>query len=238
MKGASIVFAALLVSTVAQADVVTQPESPRTSALQLKLGSFNPKSSIDEGATTGPGPYQASFGSSGMLLFEMQYDRYLWQRVGALGLGLSAGYAEKYGHASVLGTTKPQETNVKTALIVSPLKLTAVYNFDYAALKWHVPLVPYVRGGVALVPWWSLKNGKVEYVEGDRGAGAKWGWTATGGVALLLDVLEPRMARDFDTDLGVNHTYAFAEYAMLNAGTGKGPDLASNNLMLGLSFEF
>ena len=215
-------------------------ESPRSGALRLKLGKYDPRPAIDsESGLTGK-PFEETFGRSPLWLFELEYEHYLWQGFGAFGGGLSAGYAEKYGAATV--TADPGETtSEKTAFQVFPLRLYALYNFDYAASRWRIPLVPYVKGGVGYVLWRITKGGQVEVVEGRRGQGGKWALGGAAGVAFLLDVLEPRLAADFDTDVGINHSYLFGEYNVLRTDLlfgGGGLNLSSHQLMFGLAFEF
>jgi hypothetical protein len=60
-------------------------------------------------------------------------------------------------------------------------------------------------------------------------------------LSLLLDFLDMRLARDFDTGVGVNHTYLFAEYTLqeVNKFETKGTlDLSSQHWMFGISLEF
>ena len=242
MSRAPLALAALL--AIALAPVANAQrgagESPRWGAVRLKLGSYNPRSSIDGETNLTSQPYLETFGARGMLLFEIAYEQYLWQGLGALGAGLSAGYAEKYAAATV-AADPTQTTTERTALQVFPLRLQAVYNFDYPALHWSIPLIPYVRGGVAYVPWRITKGGTIEVIGDRRGAGGKWGVSGEAGLAFLLDVLEPRFAADFDQDLGVNHTYVFAEYDVLRTDLlfgGGGLNLSSHQWMFGLNLEF
>jgi hypothetical protein len=44
------------------------------------------------------------------------------------------------------------------------------------------------------------------------GSGATNGYSFGGGLALLLDSLDPTLARDMDRDTGINHTYLFVEF--------------------------
>ena len=115
-----------------------------------------------------------------------------------------------------------------------------MYRFDYFAIRNSFPLVPYVKLALIYTPWWVLKGGGVEYVNGVRSAGGKWGAGFTGGLSFLLDVVEPRMARDFDSDMGVNHVYLFAEYQVSSVNNFGQPgfNLSANYFMFGLSFEF
>ena len=211
--------------------------SPRSGAFRLNLGSYRP--AIDSEAGLEGTPFATTFGSSSMLLFQLQYELYLFQRLGAFGAGLSAGYAEKYGKSTEVGDPSAQ-TKEATALQVYPLEAYLLYNFDFPAKRWHIPLVPYVKGGAAFIPWRVSKGGKVEVVDGNRGEGGKWGIVGVAGIAFLLDVLEPRLAHDFDADLGVNHSYLFAQYELLRTGVfgGGGLNLSSNHFMFGLALEF
>lgn len=231
-------LAVMLVASAAGAQVITQ-QSPRYGMLKMKVGMYNPQEAIDSEAGLTGSPYSESFGSSGMLMGEISYDHYAYKGIGNAGGGLSVGYAEKFAKASAADGSDV-EVNEKKGLRIAPIKLMAFYDFDYAALQWGIPLVPYLRAGLVWMPWWSFVGGKVEYVDGERFAGAKWGWAATGGMALQLDFLERRLAADFDTDLGVNHSYFFAEYNLTRADNfgGAGLNLSSDNFMFGLGLEF
>jgi hypothetical protein len=176
-------------------------------------------------------------GNGSMLLVQLEFDKFLWHKVGAAGFGFSLGYAEKYGKATAAGGAVTDE---KTALKVLPMRLFGLYRFDYPAMKWSFPLVPYAKLGLAYTPWWVIKGSGVEYFNGQRGAGGKWGWNGSLGMMLLLDVLEPGVARDFDTDVGIKHSYLFGEYAhdVVNDFGGNGLDLSSNHWMFGLAFDY
>lgn len=223
---------AVLAAGPSRAEVV-YGESPRDTVFQLKLGTYRPGVQHESGLTFDP--YEKTFGNHGMLLFELSWTRLLWQRVGAAGVGLHAGYAEKYARATTSGGTTTSE---KTGLHVIPLALLGHYQFDYGALHLGIPLVPYVRFGPMYEPWWSTKGSKVEYVDGKRAAGGKWGYEGQVGLELLLDFFEPQFARDFDSDMGVNHSYFFVEYDSTQPTLGgSGLDLSAQHWMFGLTLE-
>jgi hypothetical protein len=210
-------------------------ESPRTGALEFKLGGYKPRIDAEVGLTGTP--YADTFNNESMLLFEVEMQRYFFQRFGSAGVGFSAGYAEKYSDS----ITESGETAAeKTALKVVPLKLNALYKFDYAAFRWNVPLVPYGKLGLIYMPWWINKGDNTQDLEGRSGKGGRWGYGLTLGASFLLDVLEPRFARDFDSDLGVNHSYFFAEwtYAEVNNFGSSGLVLSSRHWMFGLALDY
>ncbi|HLM46003.1 MAG TPA: MXAN_2562 family outer membrane beta-barrel protein, partial [Myxococcaceae bacterium] len=108
------------------------------------------------------------------------------------------------------------------------------------AFRWGIPLVPYVKPGLVYMPWWITKGGELENLADGKAQGGKLGWEVSGGVSFLLDVLEPRLARDFDSDLGVNHSYLFAEYtyAKVNNFGGPGFNLSDSYWMFGLALDY
>jgi len=209
--------------------------SPRTGALEFKLGGYKPRIDTEAGLTDTP--YANTFGNESMLLFEVEMQRYFFQRFGSAGVGFSAGYAEKYSDAV---TETGELAAEKTALKVVPLKLNALYKFDYAAFRWGVPLVPYGKLGLIYMPWWINKGDSTQQLDDRSGKGGRWGYGLTLGASFLLDVLEPRLARDFDTDLGVNHSYIFAEwtYAEVNNFGSSGLVLSSRHWMFGLALDY
>ena len=207
-----------------------------TMTLSLKLGGYKPL--IDSEAGLKGTPYADIFGSGAMLLGEIEAERYFWHGYGSAGASLSVGYAEKY--ASALAPPGAN-VDVKTALKVVPIRLAGTYRYDYLALHFGIPFVPYAKVGLVYTPWWSSKGAAaVDYADGVRAAGGKWGFELVGGLSLMLDVLEPRLAHDFASDLGVVHTYLFGEftYADVNNFGQNGLDLSSRHWMFGLAFEY
>ncbi len=239
----AVAVAALLAAPSAYAQV-SYIESPRTGALRLQLGGYRPQTRGTVGFDEAADPYQARFGGKSMLLFSVDYDRFLWKGFGTFGVGLSAGYGEKFGRAVAASAGEPSQdskeaTSVPTGLHVIPLRLMAVYNFDYLPYELNIPLVPYVRAGFAFSPWWATKGDQVETVGVVRQEGFSFGLAGVAGIAFQLDVLQRRMARNLDSGFGINHTYLFAEYNILQAdGFGSKLNLSDNYWMFGMSFEF
>jgi len=237
---------AVCVAASAFAQDGTQEEAPRARnvSLQLGLGSYLPRVDTAPGVTGAP--YQSTFGDNSMLLFQAEVDRFLWQKYGAVGVGFAFGYAEKYGPAKVVTTPSTPEgttTTEKTALKILPLRLLAVYRMDYGALHWGIPLVPFVKVGLAYTPWWVTKGGDTETFDGQTGSGGKWGYSLAGGVALMLDFLEPDLSRNLATDTGIEHTYFMAEYVNDNTpGFGSresgGLDLSAKHWLFSLAMDF
>jgi hypothetical protein len=205
--------------------------------VEIRLGGYRP--ALDsEPALNGAQPFYEIFGKSSLLLVELEMQRFFYQDIGTAGVSVSLGYAEKYAAAQTVGGAASAE---RTGFHVLPIHVRGVYRFDYPAFRWGIPLVPYIKPGLVFTPFWITKGGELETsLLGGTGRGAKFGWEVVGGLAFMLDVLEPRLARDFDSDLGVNHSYLFAEYtyAKVNNFGGKGFDLSDGYWMFGLALDY
>lgn len=233
----ALCVAAALVASGAWAQTV-KLESGKTMVVDAKLGLWTPL--IDRAFPDGPGPYQTVFSGQPMLMGELNLEYELFQKLGTLSAGAGAAYAEKFAHA--LDATTGAPAAQATGLRVFQFKALLAYRFDYAAVHWQVPLVPYVKGAFIAAPWWSTSGGEIELADGLPGNGVKYGLGGTLGLALMLDFLDPRLARDFDTSAGVNHSYLFAEYTLnevndFGAGGTGALDLSSRHWMFGLAFE-
>jgi hypothetical protein len=220
-----------LAATSASAQVVDPAftgKSPRTGAIQLRLASYKPEIDSEPGLTGTP--YADFFGDSGMILFEVEGQRFFYQGYGSAVLSLSAGYAEKWGQGS---TPEGELAGERSGLQVFPLSFGVFYKLDYAAERWGIPVVPYAEASLRYIPYRFL--GTTEGLKGGR-----HGYGFTGGVQLMLDFLEPSLARNLDSDTGVNHTYLFAEYTRAevnNFGKG-GLDLSSRGWMFGFALDY
>lgn len=184
--------------------------SPRSFLFEARVAPYTPNIDAAFGAD---GPYKKIFGGTFMWLGEAELDVQFFQRFGSLAFGLSAGYAEKYGKALVANSDV--SSSQSTSLHMVPIKALLVYRFDWLNLKLGVPLVPYLKGGPMIIPWWVDKGSSLEVISGASGdvraIGYKLGLAGVVGLAVSLDFLDRRMARDFDSSVGVNHSYLFAE---------------------------
>jgi len=189
-------------------------ESPISGMFSFSLGGYTPQVDSEPGLTAQP--YSQAFGTKSMLLFEAEWDRELWQQFGSLALGVSAGYGEVYGKGLFAANDATSSDN--TALKVVPLKLLGTYNFNVLARRYGIPLVPFAKGGIV----WELYqitngSGDTATANGESGQGARWGWEGDVGLSLLLDWFDPTLAKNFDIDVGVNHTYFFAEWRYMSS---------------------
>ena len=238
----SMVGCLLLAGAASAQSVVLEQlatESPRTTMLEFKLGNYLPQIDKEKGLTGKP--YESTFGGGAMLMLEVEGEWQFFQGFGSAAVGFSVGYAEKFGKATQVnpdGTTAPGSDS--TGLRVVPLRLLGIYRFDVAANEWGIPLVPYVKAGLVGIPYWVTKGEDLERVNGQPASGMRFGYQVTGGLALQLDFLDRRFARDFDSGLGINHSYLFAEFTLANVDNfgSRGLVLSHRSWLFGLGLEY
>lgn len=239
----TMVISALMLTTVAVAmPGQSYAVSPRTMSLDLRGAYYTPMIDREFSKTNGATPY-GSMMTEPSMLYGAAIDWRLLHGFGELGVGFSVGYWSQNGKALRLDGSNSDD---EVELLVVPVTLDVVYRFNWLAEKYNFPLVPYVRGGLAYGFWW-MSDGTGEtstYTGPDNkvltGSGGVAGFHGTVGMRLLLDVFEPKAARGFDIEMGVNHSYLFIEYQRLsltNFGDAKALDLSDDILVFGLAFD-
>ena len=215
--------------------------SPRWGTFEMSFAGYRPN--IDAEFGGGVAPYQAAFGGkhNAMLRADLAYS--LLVDYGSLDLGFGVGYWEKYGHGFDPPSLGGGPSSDSTALKIVPTRLSLTYRFDVLAnqFRW-LPLAPYARFSLDRYNWWVNKgSGDTANASGKSGYGATNGYSLSGGVAFLLDAIDPTLAREMDRDTGINHTYLFCElhYANINGfGSKTIMNLSDTTLNAGIAFEF
>ncbi|MEI8258558.1 MAG: MXAN_2562 family outer membrane beta-barrel protein, partial [Deltaproteobacteria bacterium] len=241
-------------------------ESPQNFAFELRGGPY--VAAVDS-EFTNVHPYQDIFGTpsayatpSQRVLFGLSFE---WQalrlwRIGQLGVGASLSYTAITEKApftsSMTGSTPATWTrgSEDTALSIIPATLHLSLRFDgLARAIQYIPIAPYIKAGLAYGLWWMTNGQGLVHVTNTQDAiGGSLGWHVALGAAVLLDSFEPRLARGWDQQQGVNHSYLFFEYdftdlagfsgrPQLNVGntsTGGGANAAYGSWVLGLMLEF
>jgi hypothetical protein len=214
--------------------------SPQQFAFELRFGPYRPD--VDGEFNGVRHPYQDYFGSGSKLLTQIEFDYELFHGFGTAAVGLGLGYFQITGTAPVASGTGMLSGDTSTLKVV-PLSLSAIYRFDYFLEMKKFPLVPFMKLGLDYA-YWQITNGNGDIAtdgSGGQGRGGTPGWHAAGGVALVLDMFDPEAARDFDSDLGVNHTailfqYSYADISGL--GTANKLHVGDANWSLGLLIQF
>jgi hypothetical protein len=239
--------AALVALGLCPALAAAQQPSRTTGSWEVGAGNFTPKIDSDftpptptPGFPPGAGPYSEMFGKGRGWLFRAAYSRALLTGFGTLEGGLRVGFfnrsARSFSQDPATGAwSRSGET---TSLKIIPTSLMLTYRFDVLAERYSIPLAPYARFSLERYNWWvsGATNGMKKY-------GATNGYSFTGGLALLLDVFDPSMARELDRDTGIHHTYLYFDATKSKVddfGSKKSWDLSGKEWMLstGLLFVF
>ncbi len=100
-----------------------------------------------------------------------------------------------------------------TSFKMIPLRASVTYRLDQLAERYGIPLAPYGR------------------------------FSLSGGLAFLLDFIDPSLAREMDRDTGINHTYIFVDFTkswVKDFGSSSSWDLSDEKVSIsgGLMFVF
>ena len=181
-------------------------------------------------------------------LFTLGMDLQVLRMFGTVTVGGTIGFLQYtgrglFGKGSPDAGSPSRDTNVFNLM---PLTATIGYRFDVLADQTWIPLVPYVRGGLAYYIWWAtngignLQRRTPEEEEDRQSArGGKFGYTGTLGVAFMLNKLEPRVAQSLFANTSIRGTYVFVELnaAQVDGFGGDGFDLSDFNWNVGLYLE-
>lgn len=228
---------ALLAALLGLAPASAAAESPVVGSVEFRAGPYRPNDDerFDLPAGT-EGPYQQSFGSGRPWSFNVHVARALpWRKYGTIELGGGAGYWSVKGNGlSELG----EPTSESTALKIIPIELSATWRADLLWERWRVPFVPYARLAYQHYAWWITGSGGSTVKSGNT-----VGFSYGGGLGLVLDLLDPMLAREFDADAGVNHTMLIMDVTKTKVddwGASASFDLSDSQLTytFGLLFVF
>lgn len=234
--------------------------SPQRFAAEVKFGPYLPD--IDRNYKGGDafGPYAKIFGQTderGVTIDEpkkglLVAPAFEWQflnpgGIGPLGLGYTFSFFRDKANA-LLAEPEADASTVRSAadtttFTVLPMALQLVFRFELLADRLNVPIVPYVKGGLAYAFWWSKDgNGNLSTNSmGVKARGGAWGWQINAGGMLRLDFLDMSDSRTLDRLTGINHTYIFGEYQISrinNFGRADSISLGASTWLLGLAIEF
>ena len=177
-----------------------------------------------------------------------ELDYQFFQGFGILGIGISAGYHYRTAKSFVLDPktqtycsvkddgsggrsyvlpTKPEKSvsyndcisDDEDKLNVVPMSLLLSYRFDVLDRRFSIPIIPYVKVGLAYYVWWfGNSSSYVASVKTTDSSGADKILDASGGslglvvhpgLALNLSALDPAAARAIDQEVGLNRVTAF-----------------------------
>ena len=215
-----VAAAALAVAAPALAQF-NQPQgpSPRWGSVDIGFGQYKPD--IDSEFSTRPGPYETMFGKKQGWIFTGTVSYSIYAQFGTFDVGFKSGFFHKSGNGLIVNTVDPTtytRAGAKSSLRIIPTSAVLTYRFDWPVEKRNIPLAPYARVAFERYNWWITRGNGATAKKG-----ATNGWSGAGGLAFLLDWVDPQLAREFDHESGVNHTYLFFEVE-----TGKIDDFGSS----------
>jgi hypothetical protein len=182
-------------------------ESPSWGTFELRVASFRPD--IDSefgGAAT---PYADVFGEERGWFPKILASYTVFDRFVQLDVGLGTGWFRAKGKGlkeEPAGSNLWVRSDENTTFSIVPATLALTVRVDGVAERWPIPLDVY--GRVALERYhWLVTDGS----GGVTDTGATNGWSVAGGVGLLLDFIDPMLARELDNESGVNHTWLYFE---------------------------
>jgi hypothetical protein len=222
-------------------------ESPQNFAFELRFTLYSPQIDSDP-RLGGKTPYADTFGSLKriMLSGEISYQMLRSPHLGTFGPGIGAGTTEMSALAPLLnqpaGATSTVYSAENTNLSIYPLYAIAVLRADAVEKELHIPIVPYAKVGLAVAFWRAYNDLSTSNYDGVAGKGHTFGTMAAIGAALDLNSFDRYTARNFDNEMGVNHTSIFLEYTSLlldGLGVQAAPlRVGSSGITFGLTFEF
>ncbi len=203
-------------------------------SFEFQMGQYRPMIDSEFVLPAGtPGPWESSFGTSRRWMFRLHGAKALFRGYGTLELGAGVGYLQANGHGIFADGTVSEE---KTSFKLLPLSLDLTYRLDLVWERLGVPLVPYGRISLLRDQWWVTGAGGKSSMSGATNG---WGWG--GGLALVLDYIDPATAREFDRDSGVKHTmltFEVQKATVNDFGSKSSWDLSNDGLMMTFGFMF
>jgi len=241
----------------------------------IKLGPYTPgvDDQLGVNAITGLGPYGAMFGNyytdddnDGVaeahdkhvyqFLPMLDVDRVIWSGSGQVTLGGSIGYMQKSAFAYRDGTTADELFRVRSrassnTFRLIPLAITASYRVTQLDDLYGIPLVPYLRGGLAYYVWWMKgPSGSLSKIctdgtqdsdcEGNKAYGGTLGVQGALGLSIRAERIDKDASRAMKNS-GIVHAGFYIE-AMAAIVNGFGSDtklsVGDRTWFAGFDFEF
>jgi len=219
----------------------------------IRVGPYVPD--IDKQFGMDPGPYRQMFGGAQVLPM-LDVDRILWTGFGQLGVGGSAGYMQKSAKAFADMSLPTDGERARSSADTNkfrliPIALTATYRLTWFDDQYGVPVVPYVRGGLAYYLWWlsvsdgSLarvcKNGGMEpNCSQNKALGGSLGVQGSIGLAIRAERIDASAATSMRQS-GIEHAGIYGELSLAKVdGFGSDTKLSvgDRTWFAGVDFEF
>ncbi|MBA3542076.1 MAG: hypothetical protein H0T79_20845 [Deltaproteobacteria bacterium] len=219
----------------------------------VRVGPYTPEIDDQLGGMA-PGPYKQMFGGYSIVPM-LDIDRILWRGFGQLGIGGNIGFMSKKERAWLDGSDpadpdRPRAMGDENKFRLIPLALSAVYRFSYLDDVYGIPIVPYVKAGLAYYIWWvdapngdfayTCKSGTGPSCDKNTAAGASLGFQGSIGLAIRAERIDKGAANSMH-ESGIEHAGFYAELSMAKVnGFGDSSKLSVGDTtwFAGVDFEF
>ncbi len=245
----AVLVGAAVVGSAAPADAAEQ--MPGWGA-EIRLGPYQPRM----GNLKEQEYYGDFFKDRSPLLKALEFERYLYDFYGMVGVFARVGHWKVSGHSircvdaagdyvecGDVDATGSESAPDVSAMIIVPLSMGAIYRFTYLKTKLQIPLMFYAKAGLDYYLWWISANGETAQFPSDKATGeteakgATTGFHVAAGVALNLDWIEGGSSgRKSFLD-----SYLFVEGKWTKAngfGNRAKPDMSASQVVFGLAFDF
>ncbi len=214
----------------------------------LRAGPYTP--AID--AQVPGSPYADMFGGA-TVMPALDIDYVLWENLGQVAVGGSLAFMGKSANAfkemDDPDTVERDRGDDKNRFRLIPLALTAAFRLTVLDTRFGIPLVPYVRGGLAYYLWWvEAPNGDVASTCSTGGTscneklarGGTLGVVGSIGLAVRAERIDSEAAAAM-RDGGIQHAGFYAELQggwVEDFGIGKKLSVGDVTWFAGVDFEF
>jgi hypothetical protein len=208
----------------------------------VRIGPYLPE--VDR--RVGDATFEEMFGGARAMPV-LDIDRIVWRRAGQITVGVSAGYMQWFAHAFADGTTAGTPMRARgpdaNRFRFVPLAVTATYRLTYLAEERGIPVIPYLRGGLAYDVWWLTS--KHDHMCEDGGTtcksqGASAGVLGAIGLAIRAERIDPSSATSMHQS-GIDHAGIYAELSVAKVdgfGAADKLSLGDKTWSAGVDFEF
>ena len=216
--------------------------------LGLRVGPYHP--AIDEKFASDPGPFRRMFGPGYNLVPQLDLHRIWTVSSFQLGVGVSGGYYQKSADSYMIGSLpsdpdRPRSAGSTNTFKMVPLSVSGLARLTVLDDRWGVPLVPYLRGGVAYNVWWvRTATGDLAVTDcqtcDDKALGASAGLVGAVGLSIRGERIDPEASHSMKNG-GVEHAgfYVELEQSWVDGfGNQRRLSLGDMTWFAGVDFEF
>ena len=216
--------------------------------LGLRVGPYHP--AVDENFGSDPGPFRRMFGPGYNLVPQLDLHRIWTVSTLQVGVGVSGGYYQKSADAYMIGTSpddpdRPRSPGSTNTFKMIPLSVSGLARLTVLDDRWGVPLVPYLRGGVAYNVWWvRTATGDLAVTDcqtcDDKALGASAGLVGAVGLSIRGERIDAEASHSMKNG-GVEHAgfYVELEQSWVDGfGNERRLSLGDKTWYAGVDFEF